>query len=323
MTLHHAARLAASLLTVALLGACAAVPEPPASSDACRARPFKATTVPAQLVDGLLVVPAAVNRKPVRLRIDTGANLLLMLWSNAARDLGVQSRAAGLGDTLAGAVAVREGTVATLDLGDLSFADVPTAVLPQRTGTGAEGQLGVLLLETGDLLHGFPFLPTMALIDAEGCQREVLRAMADDRFDVVAVPLTQPFRDIGNGYLFATLEVEGRPLAAMVDTGMTATALTEAGLARVGADRPVRDTVLVRNIDGNTTQGEIHRFTEVAFGPRRARDVDLIVLPDSPLTRRFGIEAFVGSDILFSQPALISLDAGAVFLLLPRAGAGG
>lgn len=313
-----AARLAAVLsVTAALLTGCAPQPEAGRTADACRDRAFRAAAVPARLVDGLLVLPGRVNGQPVRLRVDTGANLLLMLWANAARQLGVATSAAGHGDTLAGAVAMRQGTVETLEIGDLVFSGLVTAVLPQRTDTGAEGQLGVILLETGDLMHGFPLQPLAMLIDAEGCEREVLGALGGGQLPVVTVPLTQPFRDSANAYLFATLDVEGQPLLAMLDTGMTATALTQAGLTRVGRDRPLVARTEVRNIDGRLAPGEIRRFATVRFGPLGARDANLLVLPDSALTRRFGIEAFVGADLLFAQPALISAKSRTLYLLLP------
>lgn len=315
--LRAAARAASRLALAGLLAACATDPGPDAGPIPCGGDTLSATAVPAQLADGLLVVSAEVNGQPARLRVDTGANLLLMLWENAARDLGVPTRPAGRGDTLAGAVRVRQGEVSELRLGSLALSDVPVAVLPQRSGTGAEGQLGVLLLELGDLLHGLPRVPTAVLIESEGCEQALLAALAGGPGEVVAVPLTQPHREAGNGYLFATLEVEGTPLTALIDTGMTATALTQAGLKRLGRARPVLRRTQVRNIDGRTAPAELRRFAHVAFGPLKAREAELLVLPDGALTRRFGIEAFIGADLLMTQPALISARSRTLYLWMP------
>lgn len=314
-------RRATIWLAALLLAGCAAQPPSVADlpRDACDG-PFGASVIPAEMVDGLLVIPAAVNGQPVKLRLDTGANDLLLLWENAARALAIRSRPTGSGQMAVGDVPLRRGFVGELSIGALSWRDLEAAILPARTGTGADGHLGVDLLEAGDLIHRLPMSPLLMIIEARGCQENIASGLMEEGTRIARVPVARVMEGNIRGHMIATLTVNGKALRALVDTGSTVTAVTEAGLARIGGSAPEVGSVRVRTIDGTVHRHGVRRFDSVAFGPLRRDDPALLVVPDSRLTRDLAVEAYVGADILFAQPAMISAEAGTIYVFMDDTG---
>lgn len=304
------------------LAACTPLPPAPEApgiaETACAARRLPATEVQASVDRGMLKLPATINGQPVRLVFDTGANATLLLWENTAERLGLAVGGNGSGEIPMGMVPVRRTMVSALSIGSLTLKGVGTAVLPERDDAGAEGHLGVFLLDQGDLLHRLPESTRVTIIDGQGCQAFIATAEAGGAAEVVRVPvLTNPADGI-KGHMLGRLVVEGVALNALIDTGATLSFLTQRGYERLREPAPRIGSIRLRLIDGRSSEHGLHGFDAVAFGGLAPRPMAMAVIPESALTAGLGVEAIIGADILFAQPALFSSEASAIYFLVPR-----
>lgn len=297
----------ALLLALALPSACAAAP-PRARLTPDPCRPVEQVELPLREARNFLLTPATLDGKPVTLLVDTGAETTTLtpqavIALNLARDPGhsktlvgvtgnVSSAGARLRElSLAGHIVGGTRNVAVGDLPSLEGIDPPVA-----------GLLGA------DVLAGFDVeldLPAgrMALYAPSTC--------ADWR--PWAGGVQAHFRRSRGGLAFLDVQVEGRPVRAMLDTGARTSLLTRQAAQALGVTEATLAGDMARTgrgVGGGTVTLREHRFDTFGLPGAIARNMILNVA-DLPLA---GAELLLGADYLGHRHLWISYAAGKLYL---------
>ena len=228
-------------------------------------------SVPLDPLGGHVLVTASLNGQPARLILDTGAERSLVT-PGAVRRLGL-ALDRWVGTTLMGIGGLERHQNAapqSFELGGVSlrhptiFHDASLAVgqLPigRVGGQPVDGLLGRDFLAAFDVLIDVPGR-RLTLYQVTGCSGAV-PALADAVFH----------RGDITGYrqaLVIPVQVDGRPLRAMLDTGASRTLITAPGMARLGLtpEQLAGDQAgIARGIGRNRVAVQAHRFANDAGG---------------------------------------------------------
>ena len=256
-----------------------------------------------QLRDGFAFVPASIGSAPVMLLLDTGAQRTLLTPGIVeALHLPVDPR----GSTrMLGTGGVRNAPnviLRGLRVGGVPMADdsVPVATLPgvPQIEPPLAGLLGGEFLEAYDLDLDVPH-GRMALYGAPGC---------------TAPPFLPPYGILPlsvspEGDAFVTVQVNGRDLLALVDTGSRASILTEQAAERLGLGGP-GSANFARGVDGSTLPIRHLRVRRLQVGTEVIADAPISV---SPVQLGRG-DMLLGLDYLGRHRVWISYRAGRVLI---------
>ncbi len=260
-------RVAAAFAALLLAG-CAAAPRASAPQ-ACDVH--KAAEIPVDLGRGFLAAPALIERNPVVLLIDTGAESsqvtpAAMRRFNLHEDPRRTTEIHGLG----GVVVSRNALLQSFGIGgmDQLGESLPVAQLPPGRDQlqDASGLLGADWLSDFDVELDLPH-GRVALYRVHGCDQDYIPWEG---------PRTQVSAQLqGAGLVLLQAQVDGHPVVAMLDSGTNVSQMTEAAAARVGAD----EAALARDPASRSSGVDLariasrgHRFGALQIGPLRYPD---------------------------------------------------
>ncbi len=253
-----------------------------------------------------------INGAATTFLLDTGAERTI-LTAAAAKRLRIEPHYEypRRMQSLHGAVSSGDARLRTVELGGMRLDDfrilVASVTLPSLAGRSIDGLLGA------DFLNGFEVdldLPhsRLTLYEKASC------AMA-------APPWTQPFIRIAvnrslHDRLFFPVSLDGRRLAALVDTGAQLTALDAESAAQLGI-RPAdlaRDPVAkLRGVASEVVMSRAHRFSRLDIGGEVVRDLVIVVT-------RLGLQdadLVLGADFLRNRRIWLSYGSHQIFLAHP------
>jgi predicted aspartyl protease len=268
--------------------------------------------VPLEVHNRLLVVPAGINGRWVKLLVDTGAERTV-LSADVVERLGLQrdektiTRSTGVG----GVYTAHDAIIPGLVLGGVRFPVTRVSVGQFRFGPGlaADGLLG------SDVLLAFDLD-----IDVPGRNLTLYRPrLCPDvqppwRAPFERVPGVKALRD----RLLIPLELDGVTGMGILDTGAQATTIGLSMANRIGltAASMAADPVVEHHGAGSGSQNaRLHRFRLLQIGPAVAHDPILSVLPVDA-----GVgDALVGEDFIDGRRIWMSFSNREVFIATSNA----
>jgi predicted aspartyl protease len=266
------------------------------------------TTVPLHLTPLGPVVDLDLDGRIVPVLLDTGAGPTLVTANTAAR-LGLPTDWANVTmQTGIGGSTVSYGVkVAQTRIGDLVLTDAPIAVgrfeLPSAGGT-VGGILGNSILSQFDVELDLA-AGTMTLYRPRACPDPAPPWQAE------ALRLARPVAAPANRNPYIAMQIDGRDIAALIDTGASVSMVDAGVLAALGEEvsRPGEYRISVRGASPNAAQARLHRFREVRLAGNTGHDVTMPVaaLPG-------GTGALIGMDVLHHRRVYIAYDAALVYL---------
>jgi predicted aspartyl protease len=269
--------------------------------------------VPLEVHNRLLVVPAGINGKWVKLLVDTGAERTV-LSADAVERLGLErdektvTRSTGVG----GVYTAHDAIIPGLVLGGVRFPVSHVSVGQFRFGPGltADGLLGSDVLLAFDLDIDVPGR-TLTLYRPRLCPD-------------VQPPWNQPFERVPGvkalrDRLLIPLELDGVSGMGILDTGAQATTIGLSMANRLGLTQAAMtgDPVVEHHGAGPGSQdARLHRFGLLQIGPAVAHDPILSVLP---IDAGVG-DALVGEDFIDGRRIWLSFSNREVFIATSNAG---
>ncbi len=235
----------------------------PAAPEACRLA--KLAEIPVTLADGFVSVAATIDGKPVTLLVDTGAESSLVTPSAMARlALPADPQRTSVIQGIGGTITTRNAALRSLAIGGMELLDQSAAVAPLPTPQGeplqAAGLLGADWLSAFDVEFDLPH-QRMALYRAAGCH-------GGD------VPWQGPRASVGadvspSGAVVLPMAVDGRPVAALLDSGSNLSTLGQAAAAHAGLDAAALAGDAASQsvgVDGAVNPTHYHQFAELRLG---------------------------------------------------------
>ncbi|CAH2599636.1 conserved exported protein of unknown function [Rhodovastum atsumiense] len=297
--------LAIGLVALGLSAAPAAGGSPLARDTACRAE--TRAELPVTVQRNFLLVPAALDGGRTLMLVDTGAEASTVT-PEAARTLGLAWQRTGrtivgVGGTVqGGSVRVRH-----MDLGPLRHVALTLDVgsLPSLGGRGrpVAGLLGADVLDAYDIEIDVPG-QAMRLHAVSPCPGFIPPGYRSGN--------GHPLSRTRSGLLFLSVEVEGRRMRALLDTGARGSLITPRAASQAGVTEAAlaRDPVVTgRGLGGARLAFRQHRFNEVRVGASVARDMVMSIAP-LPLE---GVDMLLGADWLAGRRIWISRAANRLF----------
>src|SRR5689334_15553677 len=243
-------------------------------------------------VDGLLVTVRINGGRPLRLVLDTGARAIA-IHARAAKDLGLEPLAAtrveGFGEGEAGDS--RLAFARTLEIGDLQFEDCPIEVAPHSVVHGADGILGIGLLEAFRMR-----------IDPRARVMELSPAGAGPASAAQTIGL--------RNLLLVSTGVSGKSGWFLIDTGAAFT-----GVARELAPRVLeKGAADLAGVSGALTGAYRIGPISLNVGDRGLTDLSPVALDLGALSAREGVEisGVLGYPALSKSPFTLDLRHGVV-----------
>lgn len=268
------------------------------------------TQMPLQVQDALLVVPAGINGKRVKLVVDTGAERTTISDTAAERiglphDVRYATRSLGVGGT----TTTNDAILGRLVLGDKRFpvdrVAVGTFMLRTEHGLDADGLLGADILLAFDLD-----------IDVPGGKLTLYRSRLCPNVhppwrEAVEIPGVRVRRD----RLLLPFELDGMSGLGILDTGAQRNVVGMDMARRLGlneqtlaGDRAVRQ----RGVGPDVTTAYLHRFQLLRIGPAIEHAPLVTVLPSEA-----GIgEALIGEEFLQGRRVWLSFRNRQAFVSL-------
>lgn len=259
--------------------------------------------------NGVATAEARINGSPVIMGLDTGTQSLVT--PQTAERLGlipgftrsVVTRGT-TGQTVAEQVMLLDFEFAGAHHGLKSVTKVklPAPKIPEAKPIA--GLIGMDILANYDLDFDFP-QRKLTLYEAKGCASTAPQDFADSR----AIPFT--YNNERN--IFFPIEVDGKTLSALLDTGSVRHSITRSGLKKAGVAEavlnadPLIELVGVGNI---AVKNPLHRFSTLAIGGVEYSDVELSVLSG---TLGQG-DALIGQSYLFARRVRISNSARMLYV---------
>jgi predicted aspartyl protease len=255
------------------------------------------------------VVSASADGHPLSLVLDTGANRTV-LTPTAAERIGAPAPKIEFDrhiQGIAGSVATREVELRNFTIGAVPIPWRRLTVAPITTAKVAseilDGLLGVDVLSGFDIDIDLPH-SRLVLYDKRSCPLGPPWAVSHYAFSAGRS---------GAEHLFFPVELDGRTLTAIVDTGAQRTTLAARAAPAVGVteaqlaqDRPI----VAQGVTAEQLKSRVHRFSRLKIGNLTIRDPELVVtdlkLPDA--------EIILGVDLLKTRRIWLSYALQQVFL---------
>jgi predicted aspartyl protease len=297
--------IAGALLT--LVGACS----PPTNLINCDL--VVVAKMPLEVHSHLLVVPAGIDGRWVRLLVDSGAERTVLAADVVAklgleRDQKMLTRSTGMGGTFTTNDAIIPGLV----LGGVRFPVRRIAVGEFRFGPGlaADGLLGSDVLLAFDLDIDVPGR-TLTLYRPRTCPD-------------VQPPWTEPYARVAGvraqkDRLLIPIRLDGVEGMGILDTGAQATTIGPRMAERLGLtpDSLISDPIVQHHGAGTgTREARLHRFNLLQIGPAAAPEPVLSVLQEDA-----GVgDALVGEDFINGRRIWLSFASREVFIATTKPG---
>jgi len=299
-------RVCAALLILWPLSACAAPVRDTARTDPCR--PIKKMELPLREARNFLLTPATLDGRPATLLVDTGAETTTLTPQEVAalnlpRDPGHTRTLVGVtGNVSSAGARLRELALAGQPIGgprNVGVGDLPSL---EGIDPPVAGLLGA------DVLAGFDVeldLPAgrMALYSPSPCPD----------WHPWAGGVQASFRRGHGGLAFLDVQVDGRIVRALLDTGARTSLLTREAALALGVTEATLEGDVARTgrgVGGGTLTLREHRFAVFGVPGAIARNMTLNVA-DLPLA---GAELLLGVDYLGHRRVWISYAAGKLYL---------
>ncbi|HET7884207.1 MAG TPA: retropepsin-like aspartic protease, partial [Acetobacteraceae bacterium] len=185
--------------------------------------------------------------------------------------------------------------------------------MSEIAGRPLAGLLGRDFLSPFDLDIDLP-AHRLTLFDVRGCDPLLLPWSTP----YAAIPATTPM----SAALVVQVQLDGRPLRALIDTGASSSLLTSSGMFRMGLTREM----LARDPGGNGTgigaapvPMRLHRFSEMRIGPDVSRDPSLWIASVHVVPI---VDMLLGADWLRSRHVWLSFATRQMFVATTRQGRG-
>jgi clan AA aspartic protease (TIGR02281 family) len=299
------------LASLALLAACA---EPPRELPCGLLHAAELDVVSAGRAP---LVNVSINGQSAALIMDTGAQTSVLTRA-AVQRLGLKSdlkapitlRGAG-GETRNWPAIVTGLTIGPMRLPDRTAAVLPFD-LPEIAGQKTDGLLGMDILGKFEIDLNLP-QKRVGLYLGQVCPAEVL--------PVAGRPIAIEPAGLRRGRMVIEVQLDGRTLSAMLDTGNDRTIVMTEAVLPGGLTREMlaRDPVVnLRGAGPDITAARLHRFAGLAIGPERFGS------PQVQVMNRQGDEddMIIGSDYLASRRLWLAYPRQKLFLIVPAAPAG-
>lgn len=247
-------------LPLLLLAGCTAT-SPAPGPQACTIE--KSAEIPVSLERGFVSAPAEIEDKPVTLLIDTGSETSLVTPSAmAALRLQPDPHRRTTLEGTGGAITTQNALLPSFGIGGMEMLDQSTAVgrlpNPQSTAVNAYGLLGADWLRDFDVEFDLPHR-RMALYRVQGCGNDDVSWSGQK----VSIP-AQIYR---SGLIILSVELDGQPITAILDSGAATTLLSETAAARIGVgSSPLDRSGASIGIDGTPLTMRQHRFAQLRIG---------------------------------------------------------
>ena len=277
------------------------------------------TTVSLQIVGGIIALPIEINGIAATFKLDTGAQRSVVTEA-AIHRLGL-ARDEWVGTTLSGVGGIVRR--ANADPRSLSLGGVPlvrrtlnhdtsltVGILPAaRPGNLViDGLLGRDFLSAFDLDLDMPG-HRLALYQVSGCSGHFLPWT--DPYTVV--PVTLPLGDA----VIVPLEVDGKPLRAMLDTGASASLLAAPGIYRLGLNQTTLaqdPTAQVSGLGPRLSTAHQHQFHSLRIGNQT---IESPVFWVEPVRLTPFVDMLLGVDWLAGRRVWISFATKQLFTATP------
>lgn len=296
-------------ITPIALAICSLLARPVHAADpACRVE--KRAEIAVALTSGQVTAAGAIDGKPVRFVIDTGAQRTILtepavLRLGLARDEWVSAWVHGIG----GFERHRNARLTTLELGGIRLrrrgveAETSVAVVPWPDRPEV-GLLGTDYLSSLDIDLDLP-AGRMTLYQVTNCAGDI-------------VPWTAPFATVlatrlPSWTLLLPVRANGQPLRAIIDTGASQTVISTHAATRIGITPEItgRDPpVATRGVGKETPTARRHVLAALQVGPVVQADMPVLVLP-LPGT---ATDMLLGTDWLRAHRIWLSMSTSRVFL---------
>lgn len=306
-----AARVGGILLAASVALGSELASEGAAAATGCGGTLLGSTTV--ETLNGVPFLTVSANGRPVTLLLDTGAQLTTLVPDAASR-IGAQPPRIELPHQLrglAGTLGTREVELGRFAAGGVTLPWRRVLVAPITTGRGASGPLDGLI--GADVLSDFDLdldLPhrRLGFYEKQTCPD----AAPDWPGRSTVIPTA---RSLAN-HLTVAVQLDGRRLVAIVDTGAQRTTLATSAARGLGVSAAMlaRDrSATTRGAAGEQLTSRLHRFASLAIGRDVVRDPELIVTDFALET----IDMVIGMDVLGSRRLWLSYGSHRVFLADP------
>lgn len=279
-----------------------------AAADDCR--PGRRADLAVVLLGNVPVVTLRINGAAATFLLDTGAERTI-LTAAAAKRLGVEPHYeyARRMRSLNSAVASGDAMLHSFDLGGMVLSDfrvlVGSVSLPALAGRPLDGLLGA------DFLTGFE-------VDLDLAHRRVILYAPPPCALAGPAGWGEPYATIKanlslHDRLFFPVSLNGRALAALIDTGAQLTALDADSAAALGVAAPslARDPVAnLRGAAAEVVKSHAHRFARLDIDGEALRDPVIVVT-------RLGLQdadLVLGADFLRWQRVWLSYRSHQIFL---------
>jgi predicted aspartyl protease len=294
---------------LASLSACQDKPGDPAPPAACSLD--RAADLPVTFNSGHVLVQGAIDQNPVSLIVDTAAQGSMVVSDTVARLRLDRDRRTSTLHGLGGEITTTNVRVTSLAVGQMEMLDQSLSVGPLPTRPGVHPPIGALL--------GTDFLSSFEIDLDLPHQRITLYRMANCPGNFV--PWLQPgviipLRRLSTGFLAVEVQVDGKNLLALVDTGAVRSVITPAAAFGLG----LTDEILASDpsttdfgVDQRQILGRLHRFHDVRFGPEVLRDYRLGVAN----VHVTGADMLLGADVLRTLHLWLSYARQEMFLAPP------
>jgi len=246
----------------------------PSEGSACTASPIGSIAV--TIVNRTPLVTASANGKPVTLILDTGAQRTMLTSAAAERINGetprieFSRRMRGIGN----ATETREVELRSFSLSGLAIPVRRLRVAPltvSRPTLSVDGLLGIDTLSQFDIDFDLP-RSRMLLYPGQAC-------------DTPRSDWPRSYASIGavgypGAHLQFPVELNGRPLTALLDTGAQYTTITGKAAEAIGVTEAMLAggrSIMVRGVAGEQVSSRIHRFSLLKLGELIIRDPEIVV----------------------------------------------
>lgn len=273
--------------------------------ETCGVRPRY--TLPVVFRGGVPLVDGSIGGKPTSLVLDTGATSIALTESAVRRlDLGTDAKRTVTSQGIGGSVRSIAGNLRDFRIGAIDVPDHQVAVVPDfGTVAGIDGLFGELVLSIFEVELNFP-RNIVTLYAGRLCPQTVIPPW---NFGYSTVNAEASAR----GRFLIPVELNGRQITALLDTGAANTVVardTAAALGVTDAMLAGGQQVRLQGIGSASPVAAVYRFSSIRVGDETFANPQIFVAPRAE--RSFDI--ILGSNFLASHRVWLSYARKRVYI---------